>query len=100
MIAVRVVMKFTNEPLKRTPVVLQMDADGVKTAPVLTDRSGVAHFELPPGSGKVLVSGVERYHGTFWTTRSWSTSGPSPSPRTAPRGRPASFLRAAMPIRA
>ncbi len=63
MIAVRVRMKVTNEPLKRTPVVLQMDADGSETAPVLTDRAGIAHFELPPASGKVLVSGVERYHG-------------------------------------
>jgi len=63
MIAVQVVMKFTNEPLKRTPVVLHMDANGLKTDAVLTDRSGVARFDLPPGSGKVLVSGVERYHG-------------------------------------
>jgi len=63
MIAVKVKMRVTNEPLKRTPVVLQMDADGAQTAPVLTDRSGVARFELPPGSGKVLVSGVERFHG-------------------------------------
>jgi len=56
-------MKVTNEPLKRTPVVLRMDADGVETEPVFTDRAGIARFELPPGSGKVLVSGVERYHG-------------------------------------
>ncbi len=63
MIAVRVFMKVTNEPLKRTPVVIQMDADGVEIGPVPTDRTGVAHFDLPPGSGKVLVSGVERYHG-------------------------------------
>ena len=63
MIAVRVCMKVTNEPLKRTPVVLQIDADGSETAPVLTDRAGVARFELPPASGKVLVSGVERFHG-------------------------------------
>lgn len=63
MIAVQVVMKFTNEPLKRTPVVLHMDANDLKTDAVLTDRSGVARFDLPPGSGKVLVSGVERYHG-------------------------------------
>ena len=63
MIAVRVVMKFTEEPLKRTPVVLRMDVNDLETAPVLTDRSGVARFDLPPGSGKVLVSGVERYHG-------------------------------------
>jgi tRNA 2-thiouridine synthesizing protein E len=63
MIAVRVCMKVTNEPLKRTPVVLQIDADGSETEPVYTDRAGVARFELPPASGKVLVSGVERYHG-------------------------------------
>jgi len=63
MIAVRVCMKVTNEPLKRTPVVLQIDADGSETEPVLTDRAGVARFELPPASGKVLVSGVERFHG-------------------------------------
>ena len=63
MIAVRVSMRFTNEPLKRTPVALQMDADDRLVGPVLTDRSGVARFDLPPSSGKVLVSGVERFHG-------------------------------------
>lgn len=56
-------MKFGQEPLKRTPVVLQMDADDQPVGPVLTDRSGVAVFDVPPGSGKVLVSGVERFHG-------------------------------------
>lgn len=63
MIAVRVAMKFSNKPLKRTPVVLQMDTDDQRVGPVLTDRSGVAVFDLPPGSGKILVSGVERFHG-------------------------------------
>jgi tRNA 2-thiouridine synthesizing protein E len=63
MIAVRVCMKVTNEPLKRTPVVLQLDADGSEAGPVLTDRAGVARFELAAASGKILVSGVERYHG-------------------------------------
>lgn len=63
MIAVRVCMKVTKEPLKRTPVALQLDLDGSETEPVLTDRAGVARFELPPGTGRVLVSGVERYHG-------------------------------------
>jgi tRNA 2-thiouridine synthesizing protein E len=63
MIAVRVFIKVTNEPFKRTPVVIRMDADDVDIGPVLTDRSGVAQFDLPPGSGKVLVSGVERFHG-------------------------------------
>jgi tRNA 2-thiouridine synthesizing protein E len=63
MITVKVCMKFTREPLKRTPVVLQLDADGRETAPVPTDRAGVARFDLDPASGKVLVSGIERYHG-------------------------------------
>ena len=63
MIAVRVCMKVSNEPLKRTPVVLQLDVDSSTTEPVLTDRAGVARFELPAASGKVVVSGVERYHG-------------------------------------
>lgn len=63
MIAVRVCMKITKEPLKRTPVVLRLDLDGSETEPVLTDRAGVARFEIPPGTGGVLVSGVERYHG-------------------------------------
>lgn len=62
MIEVRVYMRATKEPLKRTPVVLRMDGAD-ETGPVLTDRAGVARFPLPPGSGKVLVSGVERYHG-------------------------------------
>jgi tRNA 2-thiouridine synthesizing protein E len=63
MIAVSVCMKVTKEPLKRTPVVLRLDLDGSETAPVLTDRTGIARFELPAGTGRVLVSGVERYHG-------------------------------------
>lgn len=63
MITVEVLMKVTHEPLKRTPVVLRMDADDIETGPVLTDRAGLARFDVPPGSGKVLVSGVERYHG-------------------------------------
>jgi tRNA 2-thiouridine synthesizing protein E len=63
MIAVKVCMKVTNEPLKRTPVVLRIDADDSETEPVLTDRTGVARFAVPPGSGRVIVSGVERYHG-------------------------------------
>jgi tRNA 2-thiouridine synthesizing protein E len=63
MIAVRVCMKVSNEPLKRTPVVLRIDGDESQPEPVYTDRTGVARFDRPPGSGRVLVSGVERYHG-------------------------------------
>lgn len=63
MIEVKVSMKVTREPLKRTPVVLRLDADGTETLPVMTDRAGLASFDLPPTSGKILVSGVERYEG-------------------------------------
>ncbi len=63
MISVKVFMKVNNEPLKRTPVVLELDPDGKQTEPVFTDRAGVAHFDMNPGSGKILISGVERYNG-------------------------------------
>lgn len=62
-IEVKVRMKVTREPMKRTPVVLRIDADGSEAGPVLTDRAGIARFERAPASGKVLVSGIERYHG-------------------------------------
>lgn len=63
MVAVKVFMKLSQQPLKRTPVVLRIDEDGAETSPVLTDRGGVARFDVSATSGKVLVSGVERYHG-------------------------------------
>lgn len=63
MIEVRVTMKVTHEPLKHTPVVLKLDADNLETPPVLTDRGGVARFDMPPASGRILVSGLQRYDG-------------------------------------
>lgn len=63
MISVKVFMKVNNEPLKRTPVILELDPDGERTAPVFTDRAGIAHFDMASGSGKILVSGVEHYNG-------------------------------------
>lgn len=44
---------------------LRLDVDDSETGPVLTDRNGVARFEVPAGSGRVPVSGVERFHGRF-----------------------------------
>ncbi|MCW8956704.1 MAG: TusE/DsrC/DsvC family sulfur relay protein [Gammaproteobacteria bacterium] len=63
MISVKVFMKATNEPLKRTPVILELDPDGNRTQAVLTDRSGIANFDIDACSGKILISGVERYNG-------------------------------------
>lgn len=63
MISIRVFLKVNNEPLKRTPVILALDPDGAQTQPVLTDRAGVAYFDLESGSGKILISGVEHYNG-------------------------------------
>ena len=63
MICVNVVMKFTNQPLKRTPIELVLDENQGHIGPVATDRSGNACFDIEPNSGKILVSGVERYQG-------------------------------------
>ncbi|MCF7992721.1 MAG: TusE/DsrC/DsvC family sulfur relay protein [Thiohalocapsa sp.] len=63
MITVRVYMRATGEPLKRTPVVLELDPDAERTPAIPTDRQGEARFDTEAESGKVLVSGVERYHG-------------------------------------
>ena len=76
MITVCLRMKLDQTPLKRIPVALCLDADGHCTPPVPTDREGRARFDLPEASGKVLVDGVERYHGRLagevqveiWTT--------------------------------
>jgi len=65
MITVKVYMRVTGEPLKRTPVALELDPDGTRTAAVDTDREGRARFPLDAESGKVLVAGIERYHGLF-----------------------------------
>jgi tRNA 2-thiouridine synthesizing protein E len=63
MINVKVYMRVTQEPLKRTTVMLQREGDGEPTTPVPTDRLGVARFDLPPKTGKVFVAGIERCHG-------------------------------------
>lgn len=92
MITIKVCMKFTREPLKRSPVVLQLDADGRETAPVQTDRAGVARFDLDPASGKVLVSGIERYHGRLdeeIRIELWSITEASNDSRGAPGQFPA-----------
>jgi tRNA 2-thiouridine synthesizing protein E len=63
MLCVNVNMKFTRQPLKRTPIELVLDADGGRVGPVATDRSGQAVFDMPASSGKILIAGVERYQG-------------------------------------
>jgi len=63
MINVKVFMRNGGQPLKRTAVVLQRDVDQRPTPATATDRAGIARFDLPPGSGKVFVEGIERYHG-------------------------------------
>jgi tRNA 2-thiouridine synthesizing protein E len=56
-------MKFSNLPLKRTPVELILDENCQHIGPTPTDRSGRVYFDMPVSSGKVLVSGIERYQG-------------------------------------
>jgi tRNA 2-thiouridine synthesizing protein E len=63
MITVTVRLRTTREPLKRLPVALLFDASRALVGPVWTDRAGQARFDVVAGSGKVLVDGLERYHG-------------------------------------
>jgi tRNA 2-thiouridine synthesizing protein E len=63
MLRIRVSMNFTNEPLKRTPVSLILDTDPAHPIEGATDRTGVAEFDIPPSSGKIVISGGTRYHG-------------------------------------
>jgi tRNA 2-thiouridine synthesizing protein E len=89
MIDVRLAMRYTDQPLKRVPVVLRFDADQSETDPVLTDRSGHALFELPARSGKVLVNGIERYHGLLdgeINIELWSLTDPEDMSVGAPGG--------------
>lgn len=63
MISVKVYTRVTQELLKRTDVVWLRDLDRGPTAPVSTDRLGVARFNRPLGTGKVFVASIERFHG-------------------------------------
>jgi tRNA 2-thiouridine synthesizing protein E len=63
MLSIHVSMKFTDEPLKRTPIVLYLDTSPEHPIQGNTDRTGTARFDIPPASGKVMVNGAVRYHG-------------------------------------
>lgn len=63
MICINVTMKFSNLPLKRTPVELILDGSDQRIGPTPTDREGNVCFDEAPASGKVFVAGVERYQG-------------------------------------
>ncbi len=63
MICINVTMKFSHLPLKRTPVELIPDGTDQHIGPTPTDRSGRVCFDTPPTSGKIMVSGIERYQG-------------------------------------
>ena len=63
MISVKVFMRVTGEPLKRTPVVIELDPDGRRIGPVQTDRAGIARFDTPVGSGRIFVAGLPYYQG-------------------------------------
>lgn len=63
MVCISVKMKFSNQPLKRTPVQLILDGNNTSFGPAPTDRLGKVCFDTPSSSGKVMVDGVERYQG-------------------------------------
>jgi tRNA 2-thiouridine synthesizing protein E len=59
---VRVWIKATGEAMKRTPVTVVLDA-GAGEQTRVTNRAGVAEFDLPTGAGRVFVAGRPRYQG-------------------------------------
>ena len=63
MVRIHVAMNFTHEPLKRTPVNLVLDTDSSHPIVVNTDRNGVASFDIPPASGKIVIAGSTHYQG-------------------------------------
>ena len=63
MLRIHVSIKFTHEPVKRSPVILYLDTDPENPIQGATDRNGMATFEIPPASGKIVVNGAARYHG-------------------------------------
>lgn len=68
MISVKVIEKVSGKAAKGQEVVLSYDG-GQGTLTEHTDRNGVAYFKAQPGSGKVLVNGVERRnHYIDWCT--------------------------------
>jgi hypothetical protein len=60
MITVRVIEKASRKAARGQKVVLSYDGDQGTLAEQYTNRNGVAYFKALPGSGKVLVNGVER----------------------------------------
>lgn len=63
MVRIHVSMNFTHEPLKRTPVSLVLDTDPQNPVVGSTDRNGMAVFDIPPASGKIVINGSTRYQG-------------------------------------
>lgn len=63
MFEVTVKMKYSDELLKRTSVELILDTAPGEAIHGITDRAGVARFDIHPVSGKILIGGVSRFHG-------------------------------------
>lgn len=60
MITVKVIEKASGKAAKGQKVVLRYDGEQGTLIEQYTNRNGVAYFKALPGSGKVLVNGVER----------------------------------------
>ena len=60
MITVKVIEKGSGKGARGQQVVLSYDGEQGTLVEQFTNRNGVAYFNAQPGSGKVLVNGVER----------------------------------------
>ncbi len=60
MITVKVIEKASGKAARGQMVVLSYDGEQGTLTEQYTNRNGVAYFKALPGSGRVLVNGVER----------------------------------------
>lgn len=88
MLHIRASMKFTREPVKRTPVTLYLDTDPDNPIQGATDRGGVASFDIPPASGKIVINGSTRYHGRLEGDIEIQMWSPTDSDSVAEQGTP------------
>ena len=88
MLRIHVSMKFTNEPVKRAPVLIYLDTDPEHPIKGSTDRIGFATFDIPPASGKVVINGSTRHHGRLDGTIEISLWSPTDAATIVEHGSP------------
>lgn len=63
MITVRLYSKSSGKPIKGKKVFVDFDGLGRGHSTAWTDDGGEAHFDVSPGTGRVIVDGQNAYQG-------------------------------------